>query len=244
MTTCLQSFRNPVLGALSHINPLRASFFCVPAMLCRVRHFETTRHEALPLSRADIAVLLFTAAYMVGFTIYFLSIGNHEFIWYIATMLVLIALVAMSRNRAAYPQALLWALTIWGLAHMAGGGLRVGDGVLYSLVLLPLTPPGELTILKYDQVVHAYGFGVTAWLLWHLLNRSFPLLKGTKTLYVFPVLASMGLGALNEIIEFIAVVVFPNTNVGGYYNTALDLVFNTLGAIAAMLIVRATASKT
>ncbi len=47
----------------------------------------------------------------------------------------------------------------------------------------------------------------------------------------------MGLGAVNEIIEFIAVVVFPNTNVGGYVNTALDLVFNAAGAITAMVLV-------
>jgi len=39
------------------------------------------------------------------------------------------------------------------------------------------------------------------------------------------------------------VVVFPNTNVGGYINTALDLVFNALGAIVAMVLVRVFASR-
>ncbi len=46
----------------------------------------------------------------------------------------------------------------------------------------------------------------------------------------------MGLGVLNELIEFSAVLVFPDTNVGGYFNTALDLVFNTLGALAAAVL--------
>jgi hypothetical protein len=46
----------------------------------------------------------------------------------------------------------------------------------------------------------------------------------------------MGLGALNEIIEFSAVMLVPNTNVGGYYNTALDLAFNGLGAVTATVI--------
>ena len=45
----------------------------------------------------------------------------------------------------------------------------------------------------------------------------------------------MGLGALNEIVEFTAVLTVPNTNVGGYYNTALDLVFNGAGAACAMI---------
>jgi hypothetical protein len=47
----------------------------------------------------------------------------------------------------------------------------------------------------------------------------------------------MGLGAVNEIIEFVAVLSVPDTNVGGYLNTALDLIFNALGAIVAMLLV-------
>ena len=50
----------------------------------------------------------------------------------------------------------------------------------------------------------------------------------------------MGLGAVNEIIEFIAVLSFPDTNVGGYLNTSLDLVFNALGAMVAMLVVYST----
>jgi hypothetical protein len=62
-------------------------------------------------------------------------------------------------------------------------------------------------------------------------HRHFPELHGTFTIYAYPAFASMGLGAVNEIIEFVAVLVFPQTNVGGYANTALDLVFNSFGAI-------------
>jgi hypothetical protein len=32
------------------------------------------------------------------------------------------------------------------------------------------------------------------------------------------------------------VLLVPNTNVGGYFNTALDLVFNALGTVSAMVI--------
>ena len=128
---------------------------------------------------------------------------------------------------------------------MAGGGVPVGDSVLYSWVILPLINVGDTIILKYDQVVHFYGFGVTAWLLWHLMARHFPNLRGTATIYVYPALAAMGLGAVNEIIEFTAVLAVPETNVGGYYNTALDLVFNGAGAILAMwLVARTEKSRT
>jgi hypothetical protein len=184
------------------------------------------------------AVAIFTLAYVLGFTAWFLSIGNFEFVVYIATMVALVALVVLSLRKAEYPGPMLWALSIWGLAHMAGGGVPVAGSVLYNLHLVPLVETEQYFILKYDQLVHAYGFGVTAWLLHHLLTRHFPETRGTATAYVYPALGAMGLGALNEMIEFSAVLMVPDTNVGGYYNTALDLCFNAGGAVFAMLIVR------
>ena len=186
------------------------------------------------ITRAEAAVGLFTLAYVLAFTIYFLSIGNYEFIVYVLTMAVLIALVGLSLRKAEYPPAILWALSLWGLAHMAGGGVQVAGSVLYNLRLVPLVETDQVYILKYDQLVHAYGFAVSALLLRHLLLRHFPDTQGTTTAYVYPALAAMGLGAVNEMIEFSAVLMVPDTNVGGYYNTALDLVFNALGATLAM----------
>lgn len=43
-------------------------------------------------------------------------------------------------------------------------------------------------------------------------------------------LMGMGLGALNEVVEFVATLVQPQSNVGGYRNTGFDLVFNMLGS--------------
>jgi uncharacterized membrane protein YjdF len=150
--------------------------------------------------RTEWVLLASTIAYILAFLGYFILISNREFMGYIATMVLLVALVG-------------WMV----LVHLAGSG--------------------ELTILKYDQVVHFYGFGVTAWLLWYLLDRNFPPLRGKKTIYIFPALASMGLGAMNEIVEFTAVMTVPDTNVGGYYNTALDLVANGSGAVVAMIVI-------
>lgn len=183
------------------------------------------------------AVAAVTLGYVGLFTVWFLVAGNYEFIVYVVTMAVLIWLIARSLHSAAYPPAMLWALSLWGLAHMAGGGVTVGDGVLYSMPVFPVIATGEMTILKYDQIVHAWGFGVTAWVLWHLLARFHPSLRGSKAIMVFPALAAMGLGAVNEIIEFSAVLLVPDTNVGGYINTALDLCFNALGAVLAMVLV-------
>ena len=48
------------------------------------------------------------------------------------------------------------------------------------------------------------------------------------------IMAGLGVGALNEIVEFTAVVLAPETGVGGYNNTSLDLVSDLIGAILAM----------
>ena len=45
-------------------------------------------------------------------------------------------------------------------------------------------------------------------------------------------LCGVGLGALNEVVEFIATRI-AETNVGGYVNTGMDLVYNTIGATIA-----------
>ncbi len=188
-------------------------------------------------NRGELRVALFTIGYIVLFTVWFLSIGNYEFIIYVITMVALMLLVGASLRVAEYPSMMLWALSLWGLAHMAGGGVPVGDAVLYNLRLVPVIETERLFILKYDQLVHAYGFGIAAWLLHHLLTRHFPATRGTATALVYPALASMGLGAVNEIIEFSAVLAVPDTNVGGYINTALDLCFNAMGAVIAMTII-------
>ena len=188
------------------------------------------------LTRGEWVIAIFTAAYVAAFLAYFILIADQEFIGYLATMVILVGIVAWSHQLMRFPMSLLWALTLWGLAHMAGGSLTVAGSVLYNLVLIPIAGDSELRILKYDQLVHFYGFAVTAWMLWFILQKRAPQLRRTLAVYVFPALASMGLGAVNEIVEFSAVMLVPHTNVGGYYNTALDLVFNALGAIFAMLV--------
>jgi hypothetical protein len=46
--------------------------------------------------------------------------------------------------------------------------------------------------------------------------RPDPELDGTKMIYAFAILGGVGLGVLNELIEFSALLAFPNTNVSSY----------------------------
>jgi uncharacterized membrane protein YjdF len=170
--------------------------------------------------------------------------GNKEFIFYIVVMLILISAVVLVHRAVTLTTALLWALSIWGLLHMAGGLVPLPKGwpyngdqaVLYSWWIIPQR-------LKYDQIVHAYGFGVTTWVCWHCLksamHRGFRIqLRPTFGLLVLSTAAGVGFGALNEVVEFMAVLTIPNTNVGGYENTGWDLVANLIGASVTALIIR------
>ncbi|WP_395743180.1 hypothetical protein [Prosthecobacter sp.] len=191
-----------------------------------------------------LPVLLFNGAYMVAAIAGAVVQGNREFIFYIVVMLVLISVMGAVHRRVRLTTPLLWAFSVWGLAHMAGGLCPLPAGwpyngeqaVLYSWWIFPHW-------LKYDQIVHAYGFGVTTWLCWHLLSTRLRQSDGGAVRPTFGMLtlsaaAGMGFGALNEVIEFIAVLTIPNTNVGGYENTGWDLVSNLVGAVIAAVIIR------
>jgi len=105
----------------------------------------------------------------------------------------------------------------------------VGGGVLYSVQLIP-------EVLRYDQLVHLFGFGTATLVCFHLLRGY--VREGAARGWGFwglVVLMGMGVGALNEIVEFAAVLTVPETGVGGYENTLWDLVFNTMGAVLAVV---------
>ncbi|HUQ53166.1 MAG TPA: DUF2238 domain-containing protein [Gammaproteobacteria bacterium] len=187
-------------------------------------------------------VAAFTGLYLVAATVGALAIGNREFLFYIVVMVLLVGGVWLVHRGVELSTATLWALSIWGLAHMAGGLIAVPESwpingdirVLYSLWLIPQR-------LKYDQVVHAYGFGVATWVCWQGLRAAIGQRGGdgapTFGLMVLAATAGMGLGALNEVVEFAATLLVPETNVGGYLNTGWDLVANATGATLAALLI-------
>lgn len=191
-------------------------------------------------------VAAFTAAYLTLALVGAILRGNLEFLFYIAVMAVLIGVVLAVHRSVDLSAGALWGLSVWGLLHMAGGLVVVPHGwpvnaesrVLYTLWLIP-------DRLKYDHLVHAYGFGITTWVCWQGLRSAIRRRGGkvspTFGLLTLAVAAGLGFGALNEVVEFVAVLSLPETNVGGYVNTGWDLVSNLVGSVGAALIIRFTA---
>lgn len=192
------------------------------------------------LKEGQLPILIVNAVALFIFSFLFIARQNYEFIMYIFVIVFFLALILATSHRVNYPNPVLWGLTAWALMHMAGGGLFVNGKKLYELMLIRLV--GEpYMIFKYDQLVHIVGFGVATLVMYHLLK---PLLKKGldrwAALSIVVVMAGLGVGAVNEIIEFIATVIMPETGVGGYVNTSLDLVADLIGALLALIYIRWT----
>ncbi len=178
-----------------------------------------------------------TLAYVAAFTIYYLSIKNFEFLWYVAILLLFMWIIGSTLATTKFPDLIIGGLSLWGLLHMAGGGIKVNGEVLYKFVIYPfIDKGGEFVILKFDQFVHFYGFFITTLVMLHLLNTRLSPKVSWKFKAFVAASAGLGLSALNEIIEFIAVLAIPDTNVGGYYNTGFDLMFNLAGCLFAVIV--------
>ena len=120
-------------------------------------------------------------------------------------------------------------LSAWAIGHMAGGTIGIGDGrTLYNAVV------GNIHV---DNIVHFVGFGSAGlawWEAWSARNNVSAPTPASVAVAVW--LAGMGVGALNEVVEFFTTLVVEDTNVGGYQNTGRDLVANMLGAATAAVI--------
>ncbi|MEM0896742.1 MAG: hypothetical protein AAGJ79_07625 [Verrucomicrobiota bacterium] len=189
------------------------------------------------------AIMIFSAIYIVASVLVSWSVGNSEFVFYIVVMALLIGALLAVHRRVGISATLGWCLSLWGLFHMAGGLVPAMESwprhengaVLYNVWIIP-------DVFKYDQFVHAYGFGIATWLCWQALSartlgEDKQALRPTFGIMVLCAAGGMGLGALNEVVEFIATQTLPETNVGGYVNTGLDLVFNTIGAVIAAAVI-------
>ena len=156
---------------------------------------------------------------------------NYEFLLYAVTVVILIVILYKTDQYFKYKKLGLWLFNIWLILHILGG-LASFQGVrLYDLMLLNLVGD-PYNILKYDQFVHFYCYVVMSILMWSVVHNIMKQNASSVVVCVVTILAASSLGAINEIIEFFAVIAFGSDGVGGYINTAIDLVANLLGAIA------------
>lgn len=181
------------------------------------------------------AVLGFSAVYLLLGALYFLQDLNFEFVIYIVVIVAAFALMFGTLKVTQFPTYILWLISIWGLLHILGGSVPTPDGVLFAYKIYPFVDlGGDFYILKYDQLVHAYLYGVMALVFHHVLVRTLKATGPAWILVLIALMASMGVSALNEIMEFLIAISLERNGVGGYENAMLDLIFNFSGAVIAI----------
>lgn len=184
------------------------------------------------MRRGRLLPTVLVYVFLVSLIIYFLTKGNFEFLGYAAVVGVLYWFVLKIDSKYNLPTYTIWLFVVWIFMHMLGGTVYIIHTRLYDLILINLVNKGgELVILKYDQLVHAFCYFAFSIIIYYILKDHMKP-NNKKALVIFTILASVGVGMLNEVIEF-GMVLFAGAAdaVGGYYNTALDLVFNLIGAI-------------
>lgn len=179
--------------------------------------------------RAHPRLAAFTIAYLVVFFVFGLVVGSDVAVPYVVLIVALLVPVCRLDKRFGLGTGVLWGLAIWGCGHLAGGVIPLdGDRTLYNAVL-------GFDLIRFDRLVHAFGFGFATLACGKVMRRWLPEARVWPGPAVMIVLAGLGVGALNEILEFFATLVLPETNVGGYDNTGWDLVFDLLGGIVAAI---------
>lgn len=185
--------------------------------------------------KKEMWVLITNLLIVSIFSFIYISRKNYEFLIYISVVIAILFLVLTTQKKIKFPSFVLWGLTLWNFFHMAGGSFFFSGKRLYDIILIELST--TYPIFRYDQFVHIFGFGVSTLAMFYLVKPAFSSFKRRISISIVVIMAGLGVGALNEIIEFIITVVNPNSGIGGYVNNSLDLVADFIGAIFAWVII-------
>ncbi|MDH4116178.1 MAG: DUF2238 domain-containing protein [Acidimicrobiia bacterium] len=178
--------------------------------------------------RAHPMIARLTALYIVAWTAIGLTRGSPLAIPYLLEMVALTTLVLVLDRRRPFSTGILAGLSLWGFLHMAGGMTPVGDSTLYETWILP--------VLRWDQLVHAVGFGFAGVAVFEVFMPWLVSPPRPAAAAWLAFLGSAAIGAINEAVEFLASQLLPFANVGDATNTGLDLIANSVGGAAAAFV--------
>ena len=195
-------------------------------------------------ARLPRSIIFVVVIYLVAAMSAAISLQNVDFLRiYIPFFIATAMLIAFLHRRIHFSDALLWFLTLWGALHLAGRLVAIPstwdydgkDQILYSWWVV-----GQW--LRYDHILHAFGFGTCTWLTWEALRASIQQRLGRKLypsmgMLFLCIFASMGLGAINETIEFLFIIDRSTLTISNYINTCQHLIANLLGALLVTVLI-------
>ncbi len=198
-------------------------------------NWQTKLYDFLSVKKNKLIVLLiFTASYLILFTILAVLKKNYEFVFYSIFLFAILLFVRFYYKDLRLTVPILVLLSFFGALHTMGVNIYIGNTRLYEIYIYP-------RLFRYDNLVHIVGSFTAAMISFNFLRpyiESVKIKSKTVTLIII-VLIALGFGAVNEILELGAVVFVDAQNqVGDYMNNALDLCFNLLGSTLAAFYIR------
>jgi uncharacterized membrane protein YjdF len=184
------------------------------------------------IRRAPTAFAVAVVGPLVGFTAFSLAQGERRIVAYLLVWALLAGLVAAVHRRYGLRRSTLWWLAAAGWVHLAGGLLpspEAGAPILYETWLID-------GVVKFDQLAHAAICAVVTMAVFEVLGHVLdPRHAGPAARAVLALLICWGLGAANELFEFLSALRFEDSYAGGLDNAGWDLAFNTVGSLTAAL---------
>ncbi len=177
-----------------------------------------TRHPRL--ARATVGWLALAAGVPI--------VRSDGRVWpYLVVLLGLTVVVAMVGARGRLGRRTLGGLSALGALHAVGGlAPGPGDAPFYDTWLVS-------GVLRYDQLVHGVGSAIVALAAFEVLGGLVDRERCSDRLRAWLAAGlTCGLGAANEVLEFVSAQRIPDLHVGDGANTGWDLVFNLGGVLA------------
>jgi putative membrane protein len=182
------------------------------------------------MKKEHAVLLIVNLLLIIGFGSVFIMRMNYEFIIYAGVIIFFLCIIGLTLKKVEYTPAALISLTVWSALHLAGGGIPVGEGRLYDMMIIRLSE--IYPVFRYDQFVHIWGFGAATLVMYCLLKNSLHKPFAHPIAFsIVMIMAGLGVGAFNEILEFAVSAIIPESGVGGYLNTSLDLCADFIGAV-------------
>lgn len=153
---------------------------------------------------------------------------------YLQVVGLLVVCTALADRAARFSRTMVWFLGSVAVVHLVGGlAPAVGDApTFYETWLVD-------RVVKFDQLAHLYGSAVITFACCHLVVGLLrPVRRGWGVALV-AVLMAQGIGALNELVEFLFGLGNAEFHAGGLANTGWDLAFNLGGGVVAFALLAA-----
>lgn len=175
---------------------------------------------------------LFTLLYLVAFLGISLVQQNSEFSFYTIVLIVMLLVVVMVSPRLRLEKWIMTFTSLFVLLHLLSGHVYIGTTKLYDVYLV--------SDFRMDNLVHLLGGLLSTFLAYNLLEPFiyYRMRNNPLTFSLIVILLAIGMGSVNEILEFLGVLFFDAADtVGGYANNAKDQVYNLFGAVLASIVI-------